>query len=71
MFLEYWIIGVLGGLLVLAIISTDKKSRREGYTKGVEHGADMALKILEDNGIVEVNNKGEILGINHKKLDKI
>ena len=66
MFLEWWMIGILGLLYVVALMSTSRDAGIDGFTKGVNHGAEMCLKILEMKGIIEIEEGGEIRGLDKK-----
>jgi len=69
MFLEYWMIGALGVLLVIAVIVTDKTSSQQGYKRGVEQGAELALKLLEMRGVISVVDD-EIVPVQRKKNEE-
>lgn len=69
MFLEYWMIGALGVLLVVAIIVTDKAASHQGFKRGVEHGAELALKLLEMRGVISVVDD-EIVPMERKKNEE-
>jgi hypothetical protein len=54
MFLEYWMIGVLGALFVVALIHTDRSASERSFSRGAVHGADLALKLLEIRGVIKI-----------------
>ena len=66
MFLEWWMIAVLGVMFVIALIQTHRDAGIDGYRNGINHGAEMALAILESRGIIEIRDGGEIVGLNKK-----
>lgn len=66
MFLEWWMIGTLGVIFVVALIQTHRDAGIDAFTQGVNHGAETALKILEMKGIIEISEGGEIRGLDKK-----
>lgn len=66
MFLEWWMIAVLGTVFVVALVQTYRDAGIDGYRNGVNAGAEMTLAILESRGIIEIRDGGEIIGLDKK-----
>ena len=57
MFLEIWMIGVLGVVYIAAILHTQYTA----YRGGVECGAELCLEMLESRNLIKVDENGELV----------
>ena len=66
MFLEWWMLGILGVWWLISVISVSNKVKLEAYSEGINQGAEMSLKVLEMKKIIAIDEGGEIRGIENK-----
>jgi len=57
MFLEIWMICVLGIVFVLALLHTQYTA----YKGGVESGAELCLELLESNNLIKYDENGQLV----------
>lgn len=57
MFLEIWMIAVLTGVFIAALLHTNITA----YKGGVEHGAEICLELLEKKNLIKVDENGELV----------
>ena len=67
MYVEWWMGLIVLAWWILSVMDLSKKAKITGFTEGVQKGTDSTLKILEKEGIIQMNGDEIMPG---KKFNK-
>ena len=67
MYVEWWMGLVVLAWWILSVMDLSKKAKITGFAEGVQKGTDSTLKILEKEGIIQMNGDEIMPG---KKFNK-
>ena len=67
MYVEWWMGLVVLAWWILSVMDLSKKAKITGFAEGVQKGTDSTLKILEKEGIIQMNGDEIMPGKKFKK----
>lgn len=67
MYVEWWMGLIVLAWWILSVMDLSKKAKIAGFAEGVQKGTDSTLKILEKEGIIQMNGDEIMPGKKFKK----
>jgi len=67
MYVEWWMGLIVLAWWLLSVMDLSKKAKITGFAEGVQKGTDSTLKILEKEGIIQMNGDEIMPGKKFKK----
>lgn len=67
MYVEWWMGLIVLAWWILSVMDLSKKAKITGFAEGVQKGTDSTLKILEKEGIIQMNGDEIMPGKKFKK----